>query len=232
MNYLILAAGHSTRYGCDKLREPVRGKTLPVRAAEFALRNGADTIFLTLNRRTILTDGKEVYHPILKDLTEAHPDANFRVRFQDEEKYGPGEAICCWRGAFDGNFVVLFGDNYYSGTLPTLNANTTYFSVQHKTAHPRNRQLAAVVDTEQGSMIIEKPHAMVEGNFFCGFVHFPAEFWDTLPYLMKSDRNEYEIADLINFQRNRQTVDLGAAGLVWGDLTYKQDLEYLESLVS
>lgn len=227
MKFLILAAGFSSRYGSDKLREPVKGLTLPVRAALFAAENGATEIFLTLNRKAVVTDGDKIYHPTLEEVKKQLPHLSFKVRFQEDDKYGPGAAITCWKDTFDEDFIVLFGDNYYSGSLPELDPDLTYFTKRKLVPHFRNRQLAYVKE----SFIIEKPHPYIEGDFFCGFVHFPRNFWRNLPSLSRSGRNEYEIVDLVNFQTPRVPLDLDEIGLSWGDLTYQSDLKTLSDIV-
>lgn len=227
MRFLILAAGFSSRYGSDKLREPVKGVTLPVRTAQFAVENGAEEILVTLNRKAVVTDGDKVYHPVLEDIRKHLPNVSVKVRFQEDDKYGPAAAITCWKDAFEDDFIVLFGDNYYEGTLPELDPDVTHFTKRSLKSHFRNRQLAYV----NGSYVIEKPHPYIEGNFFCGFVHFPVTFWKNLPCLTQSGRNEYEIVDLINFQGVRNVIDLDDINLTWGDLTYQSDLENLSTLV-
>ena len=220
--FLILAAGNSTRFGSDKLREPIKGMTLPQRAVEFALKNGADRICITLNRNSVETDGHRVIHPVLEDI-----DADVEVAFQDPKSYGAGAAIQAWEGKITEDFVVLFGDNLYSGILPDFDPDTTYFSSKKLDFSPRNLELAAVID----NLVIEKPHVIVSGNYFCGFVHFPRDFFTNLPGLQKSNRGEYEIADMINYGQSVKSLDLDDLNLVWGDITFKDDISKVESLL-
>ena len=227
--FVILAAGSSTRFGSDKLREPIKGITLPRRALDFAAQNGARRVCVTLNRKSVMTDGFDVFHPILEDLRGTLPfyDLDLEVAFQDEDSYGPGAAIAAWEGKIDDDFTVLFGDNFYDGTLPELAPEWTHFSYRTLGTNPRNLQLAAVVD----NFIIEKPHAFLNGRFFCGFAHFPRNFWATLPQLQKSGRGEYEITDMLNLSGNTIAWDLDEIGIKWGDITYKNDIEKIERLV-
>lgn len=223
--FLILAAGNSTRFGSDKLREPINGLTLPQRCAMFAIANRAERICVTLNRKAVLTDGSQVYHPIHEDLKKVFPDVE--VAFQDESCYGPGAAITTWEGRIDDDFTVLFGDNLYSGKLPILSSKCTHFSYKTLDTDPRNLQLAAVV----GNYIVEKPHAFLSGRFFCGFAHFPTNFWANLPQMQRSGRGEYEITDMLNLSQDTYSWDLDECGIKWGDVTYKTDVEKLEKLV-
>jgi len=222
--FLILAAGNSTRFGSDKLREPILGRTLPQRALEFAMRNGAERVCVTLNRKSVVTDGRDVFHPIHDDLRHYFP--NVEIAFQDEDSYGPGAAITAWEGKIQDDFTVLFGDNFYQGTLPDLDPLRCHFSYRVLDTNPRNLQLAACV----GDYIIEKPHAFLYGRYFCGFAHFPRDFWATLPQLQKSGRGEYEITDMINMSENTQAWDLDEIGLTWGDITYKKDIQTIEKI--
>jgi dTDP-glucose pyrophosphorylase len=149
------------------------------------------------------------------------------IAFQDENAYGPGAAIAAWEGKIEDDFTVLFGDNYYEGKLPDLAPDWTHFSYKILGVNPRNLQLAAVID----NYIVEKPHAFLEGRFFCGFAHFPRDFWFTLPQLQKSGRGEYEITDMINLAGNTQAWNLDELGIKWGDITYKSDISKIERLI-
>lgn len=225
--FVILAAGNSTRFGSDKLREPIGGATLPQRAAIFAVANGATRICVTLNRNSVETDGHNVFHPVLRDIKEYVADDRVEVAFQDQGSYGAGAAIQAWEGRIGEDFTVLFGDNLIIGELPTFDPDTTYFSTRNLQKDPRNLQLAAVQD----GLIVEKPHAFSSGDFFCGFAHFPRGFFASLPNLQKSNRGEYEITDMINFGSTVQSIDLDAHGLTWGDITFKADISQVEALL-
>jgi len=227
--FLILAAGNSTRFGKDKLREPVAGLTLPQRCVKFAEDNGATRICLTVNRNLVTTNGRRVLHPIVEDLRDIMVDpAMLEISFQANDSYGPGAAITAWEGKIEEDFTVLFGDNFYEGILPKFEPDYTHFSYRSLGVNPRNLQLAAVVD----NYIIEKPHAFLEGRFFCGFAHFPRGFWATLPQLQKSGRGEYEITDMINLSKHTVACSLDELQIRWGDITYKSDIEVVERLVS
>ena len=222
--FIILAAGSSTRFGGDKLLEPINGLTLPERAAQFAVRNGASRICVTINRKSVVTDGAHVYSPVFEAIRGIFPNAE--MAFQDEDRYGPGAAIQAWEGKVEDGFTVLFGDNYYDGKLPSMPPGITHFSVRTLKTSPRNLQLAAVVD----GYVVEKPHSILSGDFFCGFAHFPTGFFNRLPELRKSARGEYEIADMINMLGKPIPVNLDDHGIRWGDITYQSDIERVEEL--
>lgn len=232
-NVILLCAGRSSRFGRNKLEERFNGKTLPRLAAEFAVANGCENLYLTLSQTGVKTDGDKVYHPILDELSEVIQP---KVRFQDPNSYGPGAAITTWSGLIEDPFVVLFGDNFYSGSLNPdylhyLNnpkCEDVCVSYMTRQAHPRNLQLAGISQ----NYIIEKPHGYISGNYFCGFVRFPADFLNNVGSLRKSDRGEIEIVDMINMSDRRAFFSLDSLGLKWGDLTYENDCEDIRRLVN
>lgn len=232
-NVILLCAGKSSRFGRNKLEESFNGKTLPTLAAEFARDNGCENLYLTLSQSGVKTDGKKVYHPILDQVSQVIKPA---VRFQVPNTYGPGAAIASWAGVLNEPFVVLFGDNFYKGKLPSsvlyglsdpeeTSVMVTYMT---KEPDPRNLQLAAWVDR----FLVEKPHGIISGDYFCGFVRFPANFLNNLGSLRKSDRGEVEITDMINMSERKLWFSLNDLGLTWGDLTYESDCENIRRLVS
>jgi len=229
-NALILAAGRSTRFGRNKLEEKFYGVSLPYLAALFALDNGAENIYLTLSRSAIKTDGKRVYHPVLDEVSEICKPI---VRFQSEDTYGPGAAITTWAGVIEGPFTVLFGDNFYQGSMSVADQlgseinDEVWFTYLSKSLNPRNLQLAAVIE----DYVVEKPHGQLGGRYFCGFARFPAGYLNTIGDLRKSDRGEVEITDMINMAKNRRAVSLGSLGVLWGDLTYEADCARIRELI-
>ncbi|ATW62695.1 glucose-1-phosphate thymidylyltransferase [Synechococcus phage S-CBWM1] len=242
MKFMILAAGRSSRYGGNKLLEVFNGKTLPQYAAEFAAHLNAEEIFLTVSRDGVQTDGTRVFHPVVDNVSRITNSKGIplRVTFQDPESYGPGGAIMAWDGVVEGPFVVLFGDNLY---LPTLDVKErisgleswlqspegvafTYKEIPEP--HPRNLQLAAVLDRE---ILLEKPHSIVSGEYFCGFVAFPSNFFTNVGKIRKSDRGEIELTDMVNSYGARLGIPLSEYCRNWADLTYEGDYGKILSLV-
>jgi dTDP-glucose pyrophosphorylase len=232
-NVILLCAGKSSRFGRNKLEERFEGKTLPHLAAKFAVLNGCENLYLTLSQSGVKTDGTSIYHPILEEVSEVITP---RVCFQESSSYGPGAAITAWAGVVEGPFVVLFGDNLYQGRLSTdvledLN-NPNWMDVmvtyQTRSAHPRNLQLAAISE----GFVIEKPHSLMSGTYFCGFVRFPLGALSNIGSLKKSDRGEVEITDMINMANSRSFGSLEKLGVTWGDLTYENDCEEIRRLLN
>lgn len=231
-NVILLAAGKSSRFGRNKLEERFKGKTLPRMAAEWAIANGCERLYLTLSRSAVKTDGADIYHSVLDDVKAA--GINPVVAFQPEDSYGPGAAISLWASVIEGPVTVLFGDNYYGGLLPESskialagNYKGVIFTTQSRELHPRNLQLASV----KNNFVIEKPHGQLEGDFFCGFVRFPAGYLQRLGQLKKSERGEVEVTEMINFAEERVAWDVDVLGLDWGDITYDSDVAAMRALV-
>jgi dTDP-glucose pyrophosphorylase len=231
-NVVLLAAGRSSRFGRNKLEEKFGELTLPQRAAMFAQANGCENLYVTLSRSAVKTNGSEVYHPILEDIRAIGIEP--RVAFQDESQYGPGAAVSCWSQVITEPLTVLFGDNLYMGVLhgglnDMLDSNYegAIFTTRFAEADPRNLQLAAVAN----GYIIEKPHSILRGDFFCGFVRFPAGYLQRLGSLRKSERGEIEITEMVNFAPERVSWDIDRLDVIWGDITYESDLPAMRKLV-
>jgi dTDP-glucose pyrophosphorylase len=224
--FLILAGGASTRFEGDKLAERFNGYTLPQYCAKFALANGADRICVTLSSRQIYTDGMHIFHRLLDDL---HEVCEPEIALQPEDRYGTGVAVSIWQQRIMEDCIILFGDNFYSGTLPLMNRDDTlyYTTVTRQTPSMANLQLACVLD----GFVIEKPHTQVKGRFFAGFVKMPAEMWNVMPGLKRSSRNEFEITDVINRAPRREAIDLSETYMIWDSITYASDVERIQQLL-
>jgi dTDP-glucose pyrophosphorylase len=225
--FIILAGGQSTRFDGDKLLERFAGLTLPQQAVAFALANGAERICVTLSHKQIHTDGRTIKHEVLDDLLKIHP---VEVTLQDPKRYGAGAALGAWQQHGIGAATVLFGDNYYKGILPIMaDGNALYYStVTRQQPSARNLQLAAVKE----GVVIEKPHTIVSGEYFAGFIKMPATTWQMLPGLRSSDRNEYDIVDIINGSPHTKRVRLEDCDIVWDDVTFASDIKRVSEMIS
>lgn len=224
--FIILAGGQSTRFDGDKLLERFRGETLPQKAVMFALANGAERICVTLSHKQIYTDGKTIKHRVLEDLRDVYP---VEVTLQDPNRYGAGAALAAWQQHGIEGATVLFGDNLYKGILPVMDDSTALYYSTIKRTHPdaRNLQLAAVKE----GVVIEKPHNIVSGEYFAGFIQMPSSVWKMLPSLRNSARNEYEIVDIINNAPNKKQVHLEDCDILWEDITYASDIKRINEIV-
>jgi len=223
--FIILAGGQSTRFDGDKLLERFNGETLPQKAVAFALKNGAERICVTLSHKQIYTDGHHIKHQVLDDLNAIHP---VEVALQDPQRYGAGAALSAWQQRGIGAATILFADNYYRGVLPVMSDATAlyYSTVTRNEPAARNLQLAAI---KQG-VVIEKPHTIVAGTYFAGFIRMPSTTWLMLPGLRSSSRNEYEIVDIINNSPNRKEIRLEDCDIAWDDITYASDIKRVNEI--
>ena len=224
--FLILAAGASTRFDGDKLLERFNGFTLPQYAVKFAQDNGATRICVTLAERQTYTDGRYMRHAILDDLQElCEPE----IALQPSQRYGTGAAVSVWQQRIEEPTVVLFGDNFYKGTLPSMDDDALCYSTITRNEPARqNLQLASVLE----GFVIEKPHQQLKGTFFAGFIKMPASSWNTLPKLQASSRNEYEITDIINASPTRKAIALEEHDLIWDGITYADDVQRIQALLA
>jgi len=194
-------------------------------AVEFALENGCENLYLTISRSGVKTDGTNIYHTVLEEVRAAGIEPC--VAFQPEDSYGPGAAVSIWSQVVHEPVTCLFGDNAYAGCLPKgyndfLDGDYpgAVFTTRYLDTNPRNLQLAAV---EQG-VVLEKPHSILRGDYFCGFARFPAGYLQQLGQLRKSERGEVEITEMINFAPERTHWDIDKLSLQWQDLTYESDV--------
>jgi len=224
--FIILAGGQSTRFDGDKLLERFNGETLPQKAVLFAIANGAERVCVTLSHKQIFTDGHNIKHQVLEDLRNIFP---VEVTLQDPTRYGAGAALAAWQQRGIGTATVLFADNYYRGVLPVMSDTTAlyYSTVTRPEPSARNLQLAAVKE----GVVIEKPHNLVSGVYFAGFIRLPSTTWLMLPGLRSSNRNEYEIVDIINNTPNRKQVRLEDCDIVWDDITYASDIKRVNEIM-
>lgn len=225
--FILLAGGQSTRFDGDKLLERFGGVTLPQQAVIFALANGAQRICVTLSHKQIHTDGRVIKHQVLDDLLDVHP---VEVTLQDPKRYGAGAALSAWQQQGIGAATVLFADNYYKGVLPVMaDATALYYStVTRERPSARNLQLAAVKE----GVVIEKPHTIVSGEYFAGFIKMPATVWQLLPGLRSSHRDEYDIVDVINGAPIAKRIRLEDCDIVWDDVTYASDIKRVNEIIS
>jgi len=222
---IILAAGASKRFGKNKLEILIKGKTLPQYAVEFCIANGMNEVCITISKKDFyIKDYSTLMHPIIEQLEQYKFLIDVKYSFQNEDEYGPGAALKVWKNYIKEPFITLFGDNFYHGTLEQFQESDCIVSYKSKEEDARNLQLAAI----KNNIIIEKPHPFTSGDFFCGFVIFSPVVFDNIENISKSDRNEYEITDLINSIANRQFVE---NKLTWADITFSGDEENVAKLM-
>jgi len=224
---IILAAGKSTRYGKNKLVDPILGKSTVEYCIEFCIENEITDCYVTISKADFFfKDNTKLSHPIIEKLSQYKSKINIFYEFQKDDEYGPGAAIKVWSGIFNEAFLCLFGDNYYRGNigLEYHDPNSTIVTYKDYGTRARNLQLAAILE----DVVIEKPHGIVSGRYFCGYMIFSKEAFDNLDSIKMSNRNEYEITHLINSMDNLKFEELNIG---WYDLTYENDKIVIEELI-
>jgi dTDP-glucose pyrophosphorylase len=84
--------------------------------------------------------------------------------------------------------------------------------------------LATILD----NVVVEKPHGVVSGRYFCGYMIFAKEAFDNLSSIKLSNRNEYEITHLIN---SMDGLEIQHLDIDWYDLTYEHDKQVIEKII-
>lgn len=225
---IILAAGKSTRYGSNKLIDPILGKSTVQYCIEFCIENGIEDAYITISKSDFFFKNRntKLSHPIIESLSQYKDKINIYYEFQKDDEYGPGAAIKAWESAFYEPFLCLFGDNFYSGNIGLEYHNPSISVATYKDygTRARNLQLATILD----NVVVEKPHGVVQGRYFCGYMIFAKEAFDNLSSIKLSNRNEYEITHLINSMKDLEFQELN---IDWYDLTYEHDKKVIEEII-
>jgi dTDP-glucose pyrophosphorylase len=224
---IILAAGKSTRYGSNKLIDPILGKSTVQYCIEFCIENGIEDAYVTISKSDFFFKNNiKLSHPIIEALSQYKDKINIFYEFQKDDEYGPGAAIKAWQGVFYEPFLCLFGDNFYRGDIGLAYHNPNISVVTYKDygTRARNLQLATILE----NVVIEKPHGVVQGRYFCGYMIFSKEAFDNLSSIKLSNRNEYEITHLIN---SMDSLEFQPLSIDWYDLTYEQDKIVIKELI-
>lgn len=224
---IILAAGKSTRYGSNKLVDPIVGKSTVQYCIEFCIENGIEDAYVTISKSDFFfKNNVKLSHPIIESLSQYKDKISIHYEFQRDNEYGPGAAIKAWEGIFYEPFLCLFGDNFYRGNigLEYHDTNKSVITYKDYETRARNLQLATIID----NVVVEKPHGVVSGRYFCGYMIFAKEAFDNLNSIKLSNRNEYEITHLINSMSNLEIKHLN---IDWYDLTYENDKKIIEDII-
>ena len=224
---IILAAGKSTRYGSNKLIDPIMGKSTVQYCIEFCIENGIEDAYVTISKSDFFfKKNSKLSHPIIESLSQYKDKINIYYEFQKDDEYGPGAAIKAWEGVFYEPFLCLFGDNFYRGNigLEYHDPNKSVITYRDYETRARNLQLATIIN----NVVVEKPHGVVQGRYFCGYMIFAKEAFDNLSSIRLSNRNEYEITHLINSMNN---LDIQYLNIDWYDLTYEHDKQVIEQII-
>lgn len=224
---IILAAGKSTRYGSNKLIDPIMGKSTVQYCIEFCIENGIEEAYITISKSDFFfKNNVKLSHPIIESLSQYKDKINIYYEFQKDDEYGPGAAIKAWEGVFYEPFLCLFGDNFYRGNigLEYHDPKKSVITYRDYETRARNLQLATILD----NVVVEKPHGVVSGRYFCGYMIFAKEAFNNLSSIKLSNRNEYEITHLIN---SMDGLEIQHLDIDWYDLTYEHDKKVIEQII-
>lgn len=223
MDAIILAAGRSQRFGENKLLIPFDSLTLTEHSLKFLAENGIDgKIVIVINKSDVYISNRDkIIQPVMHRLLGS-PYYNERIEFvfQNPDEYGPAAAIKAAASKIDDDFIILSGDNYYSGKIDkTFGASTAKATYKYFDNSELNLRLAYV--DKLNNKIIEKPHSFTQGEYFCGYMMFRHSELKRIYDLPISIRGEYEITDFFN---SAQSIKFEELTINWTDITFYEDI--------
>jgi glucose-1-phosphate thymidylyltransferase len=145
--------------------------------------------------------------------------ANFTISFvSQEEPLGIAHAIGLCEKFVKGDFYyVILGDNVFVGDLSRLACHCKKpWILTSKVATPNQY---GVLDSNLWR-VVEKPREDIGDAAVTGLYHLPLDSFGVIRNLEKSDRGEYEIADVINHYMkddNMRVNDTSSFGVHWFD---------------
>lgn len=224
MDAIILAAGRSQRFGENKLLIPFDSLTLTEHSLKFLTENGiTGKIVIVINKSDVYISNRDkIIQPVMHRLLGSpYYSENIEFVFQNPDEYGPAAAIKAAASKIKDDFIILSGDNYYSGkidkTFPQgVTAKATY---KYHPESEANLRLAYV--DKENNKIIEKPHNYTEGNYYCGYMMLKYEELDKIHTMEVSSRGEYEITDFFNTSKKTAFEPLT---INWTDITFYEDI--------
>ena len=80
---IILAAGKSTRYGKNKLVDPILGKSTVEYCIEFCIENGIEDCYITISKADFFfKDNVKLSHPIIEKLNQYKKELIYFMNFK------------------------------------------------------------------------------------------------------------------------------------------------------
>lgn len=233
MDAIILAAGRSQRFGENKLMIPFNGNTLVEHALKFLADNDVNgKIIIVINKGDVyISNHDRIIQPVMHRLLGSpYYTRNIEFVFQDPDLHGPAAGVMAAAEKIKDDYIVLFGDNYYSGKLSKEFGDYSAIATYKELPESReNLRLAFITGEADNYKILEKPHEFTKGTYFCGYLMMKHKTLDNLKNLQPSKRGEYEITDFFNSVEQRFAEPLK---IKWTDITYYEDipkvLEYIK----
>jgi dTDP-glucose pyrophosphorylase len=224
MDAIILAAGRSQRFGENKLLIPFDSLTLTEHSLKFLAENGiTGKIVIVINKSDVYISNRDkIIQPVMHRLLGSpYYSENIEFVFQNPDEYGPAAAIRSAAGKIKDDFIILSGDNYYSGKIDTTfpDGATAKATYRYLPDSELNLRLAYVNLDE--NKIIEKPHNFSSGEYYCGYMMLKYEELEKVNTMEISPRGEYEITDFFNSSKKKAFEPLS---IKWTDITFYEDI--------
>ena len=162
-------------------------------------------------------------------------ELNFSYEFvlQDEPKglpHGVAVALQNAKATVSQNFLVMLGDNFLHGAgLPRLiseSLDVTGCCIFLKSVKKPESYGVAVLEGDSISNIVEKPQIFISNLAITGLYKFDMSFLEKFSNIRISQRNEYEIVDILKAYKNRNALSyqLLGQGVSWFDTGTFDDL--------
>lgn len=237
MDAIILAAGKAKRFGgIHKTLVQLNDNLSLIEYALIFIKENHITdndgkIIIVINKDDVYLNGNgKLIHPVINRIEASpHYTNNICFVFQSPDENGPAAGLRAAADKISSDFIILFGDNYYSGNISTMFNQYDAIATYKLIPESKNNLRLAAVDTLT-NIIIEKPHNIAYGKFFCGYILSKYENIKYLTNLQKSKRGEYEITDFFNSCQNKGFKEIECN---WSDITSYADvpeiIEYIKN---
>jgi glucose-1-phosphate thymidylyltransferase len=222
MDGILLAGGTGSRLSpltqsVNKHLLPVYDKPLIYYPLSNLILSGADRIIVVTNTTEI-----EMFDALLGDGSEFGISIIYQIQ---NTASGIPDAIGCCKELVSKSKSVLIalGDNitFGVGLGRRLMQNSVNASRIFTTPVGNPELFGILVNNEQTSKpyVIEKPREYVGNNAVIGLYLFPPDLFERIIHLRRSERGEYEIADLINVYLQEGSVEITdiGRGALWFD---------------
>ncbi len=194
MQGIILAAGKSTR---TYPLTATRPKPLLKIANKTILEYNLDALNGLVNEVIIVVGYRK--EMIISFVEKIKQNYDFRIKFFEQEKQlGTGHAILILEKEIKDRFLVIMGDNLYSGK-DILKCKEKKHSILVKEVN--NPENFGVVEKKNDILVdlIEKPQIFVSNLINCAAYSLDKKIFSKLKEVKISKRGEYEITDAIKY---------------------------------
>ncbi len=210
---VILAAGESKRTAPLTLTRPkpllkIANKTLLEHNLEQLSGLVSEVILVVGYKKEMI---REQFGDSYKDLKITY--------VEQKEQLGTAHAMMQAKSKINGKFLVMNGDDLYSKTeIKTMLQNK--YAVLGKKVADNSKYGAIVMKNGFVSNIVEKPRAAVSDIANVGMYVFEKSVFDIANKVKKSERNEYEITDVVSTLAKSEKVKLVEVRDYWLPVSY------------